>query len=77
MDLSKLQINQKAVLTSIEGISATKKRLRSFGLDVGSQIEIKQKSITNSNIEIASKYGLIALRNEEAKMISCKLVDAK
>ncbi|AGZ82125.1 ferrous iron transport protein A [Campylobacter fetus] len=77
MDLSKLEINQKAILTGISGLQNTKRRLRSFGLDIGSQIQIKQKSITNSNIEILSKHGLIALRKNEAKMLSCELLAEK
>ncbi len=77
MDLSKLEINQKAILTGINGLKNTKRRFRSFGLDIGSKIQIKQKSITNSNIEIPSEHGLIALRENEAKMLSCELLAEK
>ena len=74
MNLTKLEKNQKAILTQIDGDGTTKRRLRSFGLDVGSQIEIKQKSIANANIEILCKQGLVALRQNEAKMITCEVV---
>ncbi|MBD3866393.1 hypothetical protein [Campylobacter fetus] len=43
MDLSKLEINQKAILTGINGLKNTKRRFRSFRLDIGSKIQIKQK----------------------------------
>ncbi|EOD5179122.1 hypothetical protein ACVS6L_001725 [Campylobacter fetus] len=36
-----------------------------------------KKSITNSNIEILSEHGLIALRENEAKMLSCELLAEK
>ena len=74
MNLTNLNINQKAILTKIDGDGATKRRLRSFGLDVRSQIEVKQKSIANANIVVLCKQGLVALRQNEAKMITCEVV---
>ncbi|AII15152.1 ferrous iron transport protein A [Campylobacter iguaniorum] len=72
MNLTELDKDQKAILKSIDGEQSTKRRLRSFGLDVGSQIQIKQKSISDLNIELSSEFGLIALRKEEAQMIECE-----
>lgn len=74
MDLTALAKNQKAKINALECDTVTKKRLRSFGLDVGCEIQVKQQSIGNSNIEIVCEQGLIALRNNEAKAIKCEMI---
>lgn len=59
---------------SIDSDFSTRKRIKSFGINVGSQITIQHFSIGNNNVEIKTEGGLVALRESEANEILCEEV---
>jgi ferrous iron transport protein A len=75
MRLDELEIEQKAIIKSIDANSTLAHRLASFGIVRGEEITIKSVSLGKQTIEIEVENTLIALRNEEAHKIEIELID--
>lgn len=72
MNMMMFKEGSKLEITSINSDANTRKRMRSFGINVGSEIIVQHYSIGDNNIEILTGGGLIALRRSEANDILCK-----
>ena len=73
MNLSDLQINQKAIVKKINCSDELKQRFYSFGIIKGAEIFIQNISLARNTIEIVVEDTSIALRFEEAKSIEVEL----
>ena len=73
MNLSDLQINQKAIVKKIDCSDELKQRFYSFGVIKGAEIFIQNISLARNTIEIVVEDTSIALRFEEAKLIEVEL----
>ena len=69
MLLSSLQKNKKSIIKKINADDELKQRLSSFGVTVGSEVEVVECSLGKNTIKIVCEETAIALRLEEAKKI--------
>lgn len=72
MELTKFKKGSKVKIKSINADLSTRKRIKSFGINVGSEVIVENFSLMNKNIEIRTSQGLVALRESEANEILCK-----
>lgn len=77
MKLTMFKKGDMLEIININADVATRKRIKSLGISIGSHITIKQYSIRNNNVEIQTNQGLIALRESEANEIICKEIKWK
>jgi len=73
MNLSDLQISQKAKVKKIDCNDELKQRFYSFGIIKGADVFIQNISLARNTIEIVVEDTSIALRLEEAKSIEVEL----
>lgn len=69
MTLDKLNINESAIVKSINCEPALKNRFNSFGIVRGSKIYVEEVTLTKSTIEIKISNTKVALRFTEAAKI--------
>lgn len=74
MNLTQFQNGQKVIISQIVTDQETKHRLRSFGIDKGTEVTIHQRSAGGANVEIKCRNAFIALRKNEAEGIKCKAI---
>lgn len=74
MQLTMFKKGSKVKIKSINSDLNTKKRIKSFGINIGSEVIVEQFSVGSKNIEIKSPQGLVALRKCEADEILCEEV---
>jgi ferrous iron transport protein A len=67
--LSQMSRGEEGIVSKIDAQGELKQRLFSLGLRKGSAIKMKTSSIGKSTLEIEVGSTLLALREEEAKMI--------
>lgn len=72
MKLTSFKRGSIVKIKSIHSDLTTRKRIKSFGINVGSQITIEHFSAGSKNVEIKTAQGLIALRESEANEILCE-----
>ncbi len=75
MTLDKLNINESAIVKSINCEPTLKNRFYSFGIVKGSKIYVEEVTLTKSTIEIKINNTRVALRFTEAakiKIEKCK-----
>jgi len=75
MRLSELKKGEKAIIRDILADPELKKRLYSFGIIRGEEVEMKGCSLAKQTIEIEIDRTLIALRREEANKIEVEKVE--
>ena len=69
MTLDQLSINETATITKINCDRILKNRFYSLGVVKSSQLTVKEKTLTNSTVEIEINNSKIALRMNEASKI--------
>lgn len=69
MNLSQIQKNEKVKIVRINAPITLKKRLASFGVSVGKEVEVSETTIQKNTIKVGIGLGFVALRLDEAKCI--------
>ena len=75
MRLDSLEVGDKACVAFIDAGKELKRRLNSFGILQGSQIEVKAITLQKNTYEIEVNRTMIALRKGEVAKIEVKLCD--
>lgn len=73
MDVSDLKINQKAIITDVEGKGNLRRRLLEMGILPNTSIVVVKKAPLGDPLEISIRGYELSLRKEDAKLIKVKV----